>query len=273
MGHISASVTPRSAIGNYIFHRGSVCVAARWRTSQWDYSCCTLQMTSIAFSLSAASTELGSSRSPIFLRNWQPWWTGSAAALDDTCRAEALAGDCNIGGLRRPRRARCRPRADQGNRRSVDRARRSQGAARLRRPAQSAVLQREGRGVREQARRTVRREAAEEARLHVLPAGDRLRPDDAWRPSLRRHHGLSARRRPGSGHQSLLPHGLCAGRQAGQRPRRRRDAGRRAPEGQAYRHRRRHAAGHEHGGQRPDGERQAISVDDRYAHRTRRRRP
>ncbi len=46
-----------------------------------------------------------------------------------------------------------------------------------------------------------------------LPAGDRLRADDARRASLRRHHGLSARRRPRPGHQSLLPHGLCAGRQ------------------------------------------------------------
>ena len=104
----------------------------------------------------------------------------------------------------------------------------------------------------------------QEAGLHVLPAGDRLRPNDARRPSLRRHHGLPARRRPGSGHQSLLPHRLCAGRQAGQRSRRRRDAGRRAPERQAYRHRGRHAAWHEHGGQRFDGERQAISVDGRY---------
>ena len=121
-----------------------------------------------------------------------------------------------------------------------------------------------GEGFREQARRTVRREAEQEAGLHVLPAGDRLRPDDAWRPSLRRHHGLPARRRPGSGHQSLLPHRLCAGRQAGQRPRRRGDAGRRAPERQAYRHRGRHAAWHEHGGQRPDGECQTLSVDGRY---------
>ena len=47
----------------------------------------------------------------------------------------------------------------------------------------------------------------------VLPAGHRLRADDARRASLRRHHGLSARRRPRAGHQSLLPHGLCAGRQ------------------------------------------------------------
>ena len=46
--------------------------------------------------------------------------------------------------------------------------------------------------------------------------------DDAWRASLRRHHGLSARRRARAGHQSLLPHGLRAGRQAGQRPRGRR---------------------------------------------------
>ena len=38
------------------------------------------------------------------------------------------------------------------------------------------------------------------------------------RASLRRHHGLSARRRSGAGHQSLLPHGLRVGRQARQRP-------------------------------------------------------
>ena len=36
--------------------------------------------------------------------------------------------------------------------------------------------------------------------------------------------GFPARRRSGAGHQSLLPHCLRAGRQAGQRPRRRHDA-------------------------------------------------
>ena len=45
------------------------------------------------------------------------------------------------------------------------------------------------------------------------------------------------------------------------------DAGGCAAEGQAYRHRRRHAARHQHGGQRPDGECQALSADDRYPRR------
>ena len=45
------------------------------------------------------------------------------------------------------------------------------------------------------------------------------------------------------------------------------DAGRRAPEGQAHRHRRRHAAGHQHGRRWPDGERKALSADDRYPRR------
>ena len=39
------------------------------------------------------------------------------------------------------------------------------------------------------------------------------------------------------------------------------------PEGQAYRHRRRHAARHQHDRQWFDGGRQALSVDGRYAHR------
>jgi len=54
---------------------------------------------------------------------------------------------------------------------------------------QPAVLERQGRGFREQDRRTVRREAAEEARLHVLPQ-HRLRADDARSASLRRDHGF-----------------------------------------------------------------------------------
>ena len=45
----------------------------------------------------------------------------------------------------------------------VDRTDRPQGAERLRRPAQHAVLEREGRGLREQGRRAARRQAREEA--------------------------------------------------------------------------------------------------------------
>ena len=52
----------------------------------------------------------------------------------------------------------------------------------------------------------------------LLSASDRVRPDDACRTSLRRHHGISARRRHGPGHQPLLPDGVRAGRQAWQRP-------------------------------------------------------
>ena len=44
-------------------------------------------------------------------------------------------------------------------------------------------------------------------------------------------------------------------------------SGRRAPEREAHRHRRRYAAGDLHGDGWPDGKRKALSVDDRYAHR------
>ncbi len=57
---------------------------------------------------------------------------------------------------------------------------------------------------------------------------------------------------------------------AGLRSRRGHGAGRRASQGQAHRHRRRHAARHQHGGQRLDGECKALSVDDRHPRRFRR---
>ena len=162
----------------------------------------------------------------------------------------------------------CRAGTEQSG--PVDRTGRSECAAGLRRSAQSAVLQREGRRVREQARRAVRRRSS--TRSSPIP-GIRRRPAScATRstPIVRRHHGLSAGRRPRSEHQPLLPHRLCARVQAGRRPRRRRHARRCAAEGQAHRHRRRHAARQLHGGQRSDGECQALSAGHRHARRTRR---
>ena len=50
-------------------------------------------------------------------------------------------------------------------------------------------------------------------------------------------------------------------------PRRRRDARRPAPEGEADRHRRRHAAGHQHGDERADGEGAALPAHGRHAAR------
>ena len=55
------------------------------------------------------------------------------------------------------------------------------------------------------------------ARLHVVPAVDRLRAHDARLVPLRRHHGLPAGRRPGAEHQSVLSQRLCARVQARER--------------------------------------------------------
>ena len=52
---------------------------------------------------------------------------------------------------------------------------------------------------------------------------------------------------------------------ARQRARGRRHARRPEAEGQACRHRRRHAAGDQHGDRRPDGRRKTLSADDRHA--------
>src|SRR3954468_22133659 len=103
---------------------------------------------------------------------------------DDECRAAPLAVDsasCDTGDADRPRE---RASAGAGRNRPVDRTGRSEGAAGVRRSPQHALLQRQGRGNREQARRTVRRKTAEASRLHVLSAGHRLRQDDSRRAPL-----------------------------------------------------------------------------------------
>ena len=133
------------------FHvrRGKVCVAAQAASPLRDYSCCALPMTSIAFCWSAASTELGSSRLPIFFRRGDhggPEVQQLSMTYAGQRRWLAIATLAVLAVLvgRDVRARRSRKPA------IVDRARRSQGAARLRRSAQSAVLQREGRGVREE---------------------------------------------------------------------------------------------------------------------------
>ena len=111
------------------------------------------------------------------------------------------------------------------------------------------------------------RKLGEPASYTYYPAGHRLRAQHAECPALRCDHGRGGRRRPRADHQSLLPHDLCAGVQARQRTRRHRIAGGSAAEGQAYRHRRRHAAGHGAGAAGPDGAGQALCADGRYARR------
>ena len=174
-------------------------------------------------------------------------------------RGAALRGDA-----RRGRRAASRAR--RGPRRRV-RACRSQGAAGLRRSEQPSVLQREGRGLREQDHGADGGEARQEARLCLVSAGDRLRAQHARRPPLRRDPRLSAGRRARADHQSVLPHGLCARHQAGHRARRPREPRRSAAQGEAHRHRRRHAARHLSRDQRPDAESQALSAGGRHPRR------
>src|SRR4051794_37704763 len=111
--HVSASVQPRSAIGNSMLHRGSVCVAARATSPPWGLFL--LQAPIDKLSILAVCGFNGTSlvRVADIFRSWQPWWAGSAAAFDDICRAKALAGDFDPGDPRRARRARYGTRADQ----------------------------------------------------------------------------------------------------------------------------------------------------------------
>ena len=199
MSHVSASVSPGSDIDRFVFSVKPVCAATRNANPPRGLFLLHAMAPGIAFD-GGRDRSRGDRDDELMRRR-------RCLLLPLVAIAAVLAG-----------RRHCPGAQTNDSARSVDRTGRSQGAAGLRRSAQFAVLEREGRGVREQARRAVCGKAAEEARLHVLPAGDRLRPDDARRASLRRHHGLSARRRSRPGHQSLLPHGLCAGRQAGQRP-------------------------------------------------------
>ena len=110
--------------------------------------------------------------------------------------------------------------------RLVDRTRRSEGAAGLRRPAQPAVLRRSGRGVRKQAGAAPGRKLGKSLAYTWYPQSLGFVRNTLGAPPLRPDHGFSARRRSGPEYQSLLPHDLCAGVQARQRPRRRRSSGR-----------------------------------------------
>ena len=122
----------------------------------------------------------------------------------------------------------------------------------------------QGRGLRKQACRVARRQARQGPRLCLVSAGNGLRAQYARGPPLRRHHGRPAGGRSCPGHEPLLPHGLRAGVQARARPRRRGYHGGSATEGQTHRRRGRNAAGQQHGGQWPHGQREALSARGRY---------
>ena len=91
----------------------------------------------------------------------------------------------------------------------LDRTGRSARLSSLRRPARSSFLQRGRRRFRKQDRRTFRAQARQVGRLHVLSRRDRLHPQHAERPSLRRRVGNCSRRRHRSADQPLLSHELC----------------------------------------------------------------
>ena len=244
-----------------MFHRVPVCIAARMRIRHGDYSCCTPKLRSIAF-CSAASRPV---RRAADISNGNQ--AGRSAQLDDNAARHRWLADraCSrsLAIARRPRR---RARADDNEAGDLSIELVDPKVLRVCADPRNLPFSNEkGEGFENklaelfaeklqkkldymyfpQATGFVRMTLGAH-RCDVImgfPQGDDL--VQGTNPYYRTAYALVAKQ--GSGLEDVD------------------DAGRRAPEGQAYRHRRRHAARHQHGGQRPDGERQAISADDRYA--------
>src|ERR1700761_9240565 len=90
--------------------------------------CCVPRMTSLAFLYIRSFNGTSFVGIEECSRRWQPWQAESATAFVDECRATALAGGIFRGDPRAAVRARCRARAEQRERRRIDRTGRSQGA-------------------------------------------------------------------------------------------------------------------------------------------------